>query len=92
MIRHLEKYNIIFQLKYSLGKPFTESLQEYSDLWCVTCDGHCCYVSMCIDDHSRVVLPVLSGMTNSNGNYIAAASVYVGLCDAYPTTTQLTVV
>ena len=48
---------------------------------------------MCIDDHSRVVLPVLSGMTNSNGNYIAAAFVDVGLCDAYQrTTTQLTVV
>ena len=47
---------------------------------------------MCLDDHSRVVLPVLSGMTNSNGNYIAAAFVDVGLCDAYLGTKQLTVV
>ena len=48
---------------------------------------------MCLDDHSRVVLPVLSGMTNCNGSYIAAAFVDVSLCDAYQrTVTQLTVV
>ncbi|XP_062509482.1 receptor-type tyrosine-protein phosphatase epsilon-like [Corticium candelabrum] len=33
------------------------------------------YKNILTYDHSRVVLPVLSGMTNSNGNYIAAAFV-----------------
>ena len=47
---------------------------------------------MCVDDHSRVVLPVLSGMTNSDGDYIAAAFVDVGLCDEYLGIKQLTVV
>lgn len=46
--------------------------------------------SFCADDHARVVLPALAGMTNSEGNYIAAAFVDVGhmvLCCAIVSST-----